>query len=196
MKRTGHDGRKTRKIWTQHHGEIPFDEFGYRHDIHHIDGNPHNNDIDNLICLTLHEHYEIHFWQGDYGACFAITRRASFSPEEKRNLLSEWNHERMRNGEHPFSTKNFQRAGRTYEEMYGVETARECKRKKSIARTGTTQTQETKNKIGKSNTGNVRSDNRVMHTCDSCGKQMMGASNLSQHKNKFCPNKEKTSFEE
>lgn len=63
---------RTRKIWTQHHGEIPFDEFRLSNEIHHIDGDPSNDDIMNLVCLTVHEHYEIHFWQEDWHACTLI----------------------------------------------------------------------------------------------------------------------------
>ncbi len=48
-------GNVHRKIWKKHNGDIPK---GYH--IHHIDGNPYNNDITNLICLPPSEHAEIH----------------------------------------------------------------------------------------------------------------------------------------
>jgi len=44
-----------RKIYENHYGKIPN---GYH--IHHIDGNPFNNDISNLKCVSAEEHSEIH----------------------------------------------------------------------------------------------------------------------------------------
>jgi len=44
-----------RKIWRDSNGEIPS---GYH--IHHIDGNPYNNDISNLQCISPEEHADIH----------------------------------------------------------------------------------------------------------------------------------------
>jgi hypothetical protein len=49
-----------RKIWITLKGEIPKDEFGRSYEIHHIDGNRKNNSIDNLMCVSIEEHYEIH----------------------------------------------------------------------------------------------------------------------------------------
>jgi hypothetical protein len=44
-----------RKIWEDHYEKIP-----KGHHIHHIDGNPYNNDISNLQCLSAEEHSKIH----------------------------------------------------------------------------------------------------------------------------------------
>lgn len=44
-----------RKIYENHFGKIPK---GYH--IHHIDGDPYNNDISNLQCITAEEHAKIH----------------------------------------------------------------------------------------------------------------------------------------
>lgn len=50
-----------REVWRDHHGEIP-----EGHVVHHIDGDPSNNDIDNLELLTYAEHAERHpDWGGD-----------------------------------------------------------------------------------------------------------------------------------
>lgn len=49
-----------RNVWIKHCGPIPA---GYH--IHHIDGNPWNNDISNLMCVSPMEHYEIHKNRGD-----------------------------------------------------------------------------------------------------------------------------------
>lgn len=47
--------RLNRAVWEYHNGEIPD---GY--DIHHIDHDKGNNDIENLKCLNRAEHNEIH----------------------------------------------------------------------------------------------------------------------------------------
>ena len=44
-----------RKIYESHYGKIP-----NGHHIHHMDGNPFNNDISNLQCVSPEEHAEIH----------------------------------------------------------------------------------------------------------------------------------------
>jgi len=49
-----------RKIWSKIYGEIPKDELGRSYEIHHIDGNRNNNSIENLTCVSIKEHYEIH----------------------------------------------------------------------------------------------------------------------------------------
>jgi hypothetical protein len=66
---------KYRKLWESHFGPIPKDSTGRSYEIHHIDGNRENNNISNLKLLTIQEHYDIHFAQGDYGACQAIILR-------------------------------------------------------------------------------------------------------------------------
>jgi len=53
-----------RKIYEEFHG-IKIPKFM---DIHHIDGNHDNNDPANLKLVSIREHYDIHFSQGDYGA--------------------------------------------------------------------------------------------------------------------------------
>lgn len=52
-----------RKLWEDVHGKIPKDENGRTYDIHHIDGNRKNNSIENLICLSIEDHYKIHLKQ-------------------------------------------------------------------------------------------------------------------------------------
>ena len=52
-----------RKIWEEFHGKIPKDDQGRTFDIHHIDGNRKNNSIDNLICLSIEDHYKVHLKQ-------------------------------------------------------------------------------------------------------------------------------------
>ena len=44
-----------RLVWRAHYGNIPA-----THVIHHNDGNPLNNNIENLRCLTRSEHTKLH----------------------------------------------------------------------------------------------------------------------------------------
>jgi hypothetical protein len=71
-----------RKVWTDAFGPIPIDAMGRTYEIHHIDGNNKNNDISNLKCVSIKEHYEIHMSQGDYEACFRIANRMNLSSNE------------------------------------------------------------------------------------------------------------------
>lgn len=70
-----------KKIYEQTYGKLPVDEFGRTYEIHHIDGNRANNDINNLQCVSIQEHFNIHYSQGDYGACVMIAKRMQMSPE-------------------------------------------------------------------------------------------------------------------
>ena len=70
-----------RKIWESHYGNIPE---GY--EIHHIDGNHSNNDIENLQCITIEEHFKIHLDQGDYMACTAIKMRMNITLDERKRI--------------------------------------------------------------------------------------------------------------
>ena len=49
-----------RDVWEFHYGKIPD---GY--DIHHIDGDKANNQIDNLMCVTRKEHRQLHAEHAD-----------------------------------------------------------------------------------------------------------------------------------
>jgi len=49
------------KVWEEFMGvEVPFDDNGKRFVIHHLDQNPNNNDILNLVCMTDSEHSRWH----------------------------------------------------------------------------------------------------------------------------------------
>jgi hypothetical protein len=96
-----------RKIYLDHHGTIPIDENGVSFDIHHIDGDFNNNEISNLIAVSMREHFEIHYKQGDYGACWSISLRMGVSAEEKAKLNSlagkiggAKSRDRVKNGTH------------------------------------------------------------------------------------------------
>ena len=44
-------GSNYRKIYKNYYGVIPCDDSGRTYDIHHINGNRSNNNIDNLIAV-------------------------------------------------------------------------------------------------------------------------------------------------
>ena len=66
-----------RKIYEDNYGPIPKDQEGRSYEIHHIDGNHKNNDINNLIAVTMKDHYDIHYAQGDYGSCYLMALKMS-----------------------------------------------------------------------------------------------------------------------
>lgn len=93
-----------RKIWESHNGPIPVDEDGRSYEIHHKDGNHANNDIKNLVCVSIKEHYDIHFTQGDYAACHLIAKRMAKTSDELSKIVSDLN--KKRTGEkNPFYGK-------------------------------------------------------------------------------------------
>jgi len=91
---------KYRLIYKNHYGKIPIDLTGRKYDIHHIDGNHNNNDPKNLKALTLQEHYDIHYAQGDYGACFLISRKLDLPNDEYSKLCTLSNQKRVKDGNH------------------------------------------------------------------------------------------------
>jgi hypothetical protein len=102
---------KYRKIYENHYGPIPKDAVGRSYDIHHLDGNHKNNDPKNLKAVTVQEHYNIHYSQGDYGACVKLKKRLALTPEELSILASLHNKKRWaalgRN--HPAALNNYKR---------------------------------------------------------------------------------------
>jgi hypothetical protein len=70
-----------RKIWENINGPIPIDDKGRTYEIHHLDGDRTNNDIENLVCISIEEHYKIHFNQGDFGAAVMIAKRMELPPD-------------------------------------------------------------------------------------------------------------------
>jgi hypothetical protein len=72
---------KTQWIWKKNFGDIPKDNEGRSYEIHHLDGNHQNNNIDNLVCIPIAEHYQRHHERGDWGACVLIAKRMKMSPD-------------------------------------------------------------------------------------------------------------------
>jgi len=71
-----------RQKWIQANGPIPKDNNGRPYEIHHVDGNRSNNSLDNLICVSIEEHYKIHLEQKDYQSAWRVANRLGLSKEE------------------------------------------------------------------------------------------------------------------
>jgi hypothetical protein len=97
---------KHRKIYENHIGSIPKDENNRTYDIHHIDGNHSNNDPNNLIAVTIQEHFDIHKTQGNYGACLALAKRMKLTPEERSEMTRKQQLKRSKNGTHHFTSEH------------------------------------------------------------------------------------------
>lgn len=93
---------KYRKIYENHFELIPIDKDGRTYDIHHIDNNHKNNDISNLKAVSIQEHYDIHYSQGDWAACLYISTRMNLSPEKISMLSTNQNNKRVKNRTHPW----------------------------------------------------------------------------------------------
>ena len=91
-----------RKIYESHNGPIPKESNGRTYDIHHLDGNHSNNSDDNLKAVTIQEHYDIHYSQGDWYACILLGNKMKMSPAELSRLNTLQNLKRVADGTHPF----------------------------------------------------------------------------------------------
>jgi hypothetical protein len=95
-----------RKIYEEHFGPIPVDKDGRTYEIHHIDGDHNNNDPNNLKAVTIKEHYDIHYTQGDYVACALMAFRMNLTQSELSDIRSKAAYERVKNGTHPWKNKD------------------------------------------------------------------------------------------
>lgn len=189
-----------RKIYEQHYGEIPYDENGRRYEIHHIDGNPNNNDVSNLKCVSVQEHYDIHFKQKDWGACLLIARSMQTSPEEKRKLAKLAAEKRLADGTHNFLNKdsNESRVKAGTHNFLGGEIGGRTSRKRVAEGThiflgGTVQRQQIldgKNKLvggqlqresAKKLLQEGKHHSQKIHTCEWCNKEILGNSFYRYH---------------
>jgi hypothetical protein len=91
-----------RKIYEQHHGPIGKEGNGRSYEIHHIDGDHSNNNPDNLKAVTIQEHYDIHFSQGDIMACVRIGSKMKLPAEIISNLSRDYQKSLVESGKHHF----------------------------------------------------------------------------------------------
>jgi hypothetical protein len=101
---------KYRKIYESHNGPIPVDKDGRSYEIHHIDGDHSNNNITNLTVVSIQEHYDIHYSQCDYGACFKIAKRMDMKPDQIAEIARMSANKQVANGTHPWLSGIHQRA--------------------------------------------------------------------------------------
>jgi hypothetical protein len=76
-------------IYKKHHGPIPIDQDGRSFDIHHKDGNHKNNDPNNLIALSIVDHYNAHFLNENWNACILIALRMKKRPHTISELMKK-----------------------------------------------------------------------------------------------------------
>jgi hypothetical protein len=103
------DRTNYRKIYEKNNGPIPIDEFGRTFEIHHLDNNHKNNIPDNLVAISIQEHFDIHYSQKDYWEAFMIAKRMKLSPEKVSNISKEIQKKRVEEGTHPFLGGSIQR---------------------------------------------------------------------------------------
>lgn len=179
-----------RKIYEQHNGPIPKDTEGRSYEIHHIDGNHTNNHPSNLKCVTLREHYDIHYAQKDYGACFKMAKRMLLSVEEKAVLASAFNMQRVANGTHPFVGPNLnkKRVEAGTHHLLGGKIQSESNQRRLRNGThhllgGEIQRQGNLKRLAEGN-----HPSQVVCTCPICQRTIHGRGNLTQHLRKCSKN--------
>jgi hypothetical protein len=144
------------------HGTIPTDADGRTYEIHHLDGDCTNNSVDNLVALSIKDHYDLHFKQRDWAECHAMAIRMNLSPEEISKNASMANKTRLSNGTHKFLNSSWQRDKAHKQLLSG-----------------------THNFIG------PNSPTKLQWTCTHCGKSGKGKGNYTQHHGDNCKTKHK-----
>lgn len=94
IKKRNHN--KTRRIWINAFGPIPYDENGVSYEIHHINGDFTDDRLENLQCLSKKAHRDLHNAQGDYSEM-----GAHFTSDYQRNVANG----QVIKGTHPFQNK-------------------------------------------------------------------------------------------
>lgn len=78
------------KVWEDFmEVEVPFDDNGKKCHIHHLDGNPNNNDILNLVCMTESEHMKWHHNHRSKETLEKMSKSKLGNKNSLGNILSE-----------------------------------------------------------------------------------------------------------
>lgn len=127
-----------KKIWISHNGPIPKDENGLSYEIHHINNDSTDNRIENLACLTIQEHFDIHYQQGNYKACQLIAGRMK-NPSLGRKMSDEFKKQqteiqlrKVKDGTHHLLGGEIQRESNTKRVLNGTHNFQSDEAKKSI----------------------------------------------------------------
>ena len=168
-----------RWIWEKHNGPIPKDENGISYQIHHIDGNHDNNDLSNLMCVSLDEHIRIHKEQEEWASVAFLeqmrgNQKTGWShSDETKKKISEKQKEQFQSGErvHPMLGKK--RPDLTERNKLGP--SEETKQKYREAKLKN----PTKYWLGKSRKG--MKQNHPTHECPYCGKIGKGTAMFKWH---------------
>lgn len=187
-----------RRIYEKYYGPIPVDSEGRTYEIHHIDGDHSNNDPSNLKAVTIKEHYDIHFKQEDYMACYLISLRMNKTPEELSELAKleakrkndlginffsteagkEYNRKTIADGTHNLLGRNEEKRQRTLKQ------AAEGKHPMQIAsKNGTHPFKGGKiqSKTAQRLLSEGKHFNQINRTCPHCGKNGNGPALLRWH---------------
>jgi hypothetical protein len=163
-----------RSIWEKNYGPIPKDENGVSYQIHHIDGNRNNNELNNLMCVSLDEHIEIHKKQKDWAS-------VAFLEQMRGKIVTGWKHStetkekiRQNNLENPrrywLGKKRPDTAERN--KLGPSEETKEKQREAKLKN-------PTKYWLGKSRKG--MKQNHPTHECPHCGKIGKGSAMFKWH---------------
>lgn len=148
-----------RKLYESVFGEIPKDSENRSYEIHHIDGNHNNNSIENLLCVSIEEHFNIHYLQGDFNAANLVATR--------------FNREYIRGYKKPLSeeTKTKLRKPKINKENYKKPKTEAHKQSIRLARIGTKRSDSTKLKMSIAKLGKTPSQNLIQTVCPFCKKE-------------------------
>ena len=178
-----------RKVYEQHFGPIPKESDGRSYEIHHIDGNPENNDITNLISVTLKEHYDIHYSQGDWGACFKMAEKLNLSQQEIADVSRKTQLKRLAEGTHNWldSERQAEAGRKSFKITYANGTHNFIKHKEQrIKNMRERLVNGTHNLLGPD------SSSQVFWTCECCGKSGKGKGNYTRFHGKSCKQMKET----
>jgi HNH endonuclease len=179
-----------RKIYEQHYGPIPVDSAGRTYDIHHIDGDRSNNSPKNLIAVSIADHYNIHYAQGEHGACLRIGQRMQLSPDKialiaqkigranKGKKRTEESKSKMRNRKLGIKQNEKQKAHK-YNRVVSDET-REKSRNSNLGKTRSKQTCQNVSAAVKNQIATGTHSSQIKYSCINC-KTIYSITNLSKH---------------
>lgn len=183
---------KYRKIYEGHTGPIPKDINGRTYDIHHIDGNRKNNHPDNLIAVSVQEHYDIHYSQGDYGACYKIAiHNMKLSPDELSTLSKNAQRKLVDAGTHIFLGGEVSRAINTKRVENGSHNFLGGELQRERARNGTHPFLggDVQREMNKRTLEAGTHPSQRQWKCEHCGKEGKGASNYTKNHGDKCKRK-------